>query len=99
MPDKTVSDILTFTQDMMLLVIEAQWDALAEMQSQQDAMLRKLFSDSSVVFSEHQKGELVEVQHLNKQMSDAAEIHKMDIVNELRSMRQGKAKANAYQSC
>jgi len=98
MTDHSVSDVLLFTQDMLLLVIEEQWDQLMEMQVQQDKMLRQLFAAADPMFSKQEKEDLLEVQRLNQEVLKAAEVYRTDIAAELRSMRQGQAKASAYQS-
>ena len=97
MVDKTASDVLLFTQDMMLAVLEERWDDLIEMQSVQDRMLKDLFA-ATQEFSEQQKEQLFEVQRLNQEIISEADKHKADIANTLRKMSQGKAKINAYQS-
>jgi hypothetical protein len=83
---------------MMLMAIDQKWDVLLEMQPQQDQMLKDLFKVEGVSFSEQEKLDLIEVQRLNKEVLQAADSHKADIASELRVMRQGKAKANAYLS-
>lgn len=97
MVDKTASEVLLFTQDMMLAVMEERWDDLIEMQSVQDGMLKDLFA-ATQEFSEQQKEQLFEVQRLNQEIISEADKHKADIANTLRKMSQGKAKINAYQS-
>lgn len=97
MVDKTASEVLLFTQDMMLAVMEERWDDLIEMQSVQDRMLKDLFA-ATQEFSEQQKEQLFEVQRLNQEIISEADKHKADIANTLRKMSQGKAKINAYQS-
>ena len=99
MVDLSVSDVLSLTQDMMMTVVEEQWDELVDMQIRQDEMLRQLFAaDGEMMFSDAEKEDLVEVQRLNQEILSAAEKHKSDIAHELRAMRQGKAKASVYQS-
>ncbi len=90
--------VLAYTQDMMLAAIEEHWDELREMQLNQDAMLQALFSVADVILSEAEQEELFEVQRLNQEILAAAEAYKGDIAMELREMRQGKAKASAYQA-
>ncbi len=90
--------VLAYTQDMMLAAIEEHWDELREMQSNQDAMLQALFSVAGLILSEVEQEELFEVQRLNQEILAAAEAYKGDIASELREMRQGKAKASAYQA-
>ncbi len=97
MNDKTASDVLLFTQDMMLAVLEERWGDLIEMQSVQDGMLKSLFATDSGFF-EQQKEQLFEVQRLNQEIIIEADKHKADIANTLRKMSQGKAKMDAYQS-
>lgn len=98
MTDKTVSDVLLHTEDMMLAVIEARWGDLASMQVIQDKMLKALFSVAGAVFLEKERKDFIEVQRLNQDILNAVESCKADIAAELRAMRQGKAKAGAYQS-
>ncbi len=98
MTDHSVSDVLLFTQDMLLLAIEEQWDQLMEMQVLQDKMLRQLFVADEPMFSKQEQEDLLEVQRLNQEVLNAAGTHRADIATELRSMRQGQAKANAYQA-
>jgi len=98
MTDHSVSDVLLFTQDMLMLVIEEQWDQLMEMQVLQDKMLRQLFAAADSMFSKQEQEDLLEVQRLNQEVLNAAEAHRADIATELRSMRQGQAKASAYQA-
>ena len=99
MPNQiTPSDVLSFTEDMMLSSIEERWDDLIEMQEKQGLMIRGLFSNDSRLFSEKEKQNLFEVQRLNQEIFNAAELHKADIATKLREMRQGKSKAGAYQS-
>lgn len=95
---ETVSDVLLHTQDMMLAAIEARWDDLANMQIIQDEMLKALFSVAEMVFLEKERKDFIEVQRLNQDILNAVEGCKADIAAELRAMRQGKAKAGAYQS-
>ena len=89
---------MAFTQDMMLAVIEQRWNGLMEMQLKQDEMLQELFSEPEVLLSEAEQDDLLEVQRLNQAILIAAEATKSDIAKELRTMRQGKAKANIYQA-
>jgi len=93
-----VSDILSFTQDMMLVVLEQQWEDLPDMQGKQDKMLKTLFSNKGRVFTAEEKEALFEVQRLNKDILIAAETSKDEVAIKLRGMRQGKSKAGAYQS-
>ncbi len=97
MVDKTASDVLLYTQDMMLAVIDERWDDLIKMQFVQNTMLKNLFA-ADMVFSEQQKQDLFEVQRLNQEIITEAGKHKADIANELRKMHQGKVKVDAYQS-
>lgn len=92
------SQVLSFTEDMMLSVIEGRWDELTEMQLKQDQMLRNLFSDKERVFLDKEKENLFEVQRLNQEILTAAGVHRTDIAAKLREMQQGKTKAGAYQS-
>lgn len=92
-----VLDVLSLTQDMMLCVLEDRWDELIEMQLKQDRMIKGLFSDTERLFLDKEKEGLFEVQRLNQEISNAAEVHKTEIASKLRGMRQGKSKAGAYQ--
>ncbi len=96
MADDAVSDVLMYTQDMMLAVIDNRWDDLLKMQSTQDKMLKKLFAVADAIFSEQQRADLLEVQCLNQKIVAAAALHRTDIAGELRKMRQGKLKAGNY---
>jgi len=93
-----VSEVLSFTQDMMMVVLEQQWDVLPDMQGKQDEMLKALFLDKAYVFTAEEKEALFEVQRLNKDILIAAEAFKAEIAAKLRGMRQGKSKAGEYQS-
>ena len=93
-----VSEVLSFTQDMMLVVLEQQWEDLPDMQGKQDKMLKTLFSNKGRVFTAEEKEALFEVQRLNKEILNAAERCKADVAGKLREMQQGKSKVGAYQS-
>jgi len=94
----SVSAVLSYTQDMMMVVLEQQWEALLEMQLKQDEMLKALFSGKDPGFTAQEKDDLFEVQRLNQEILTAAELHKTEIASKLRDMRQGKTKAGAYQA-
>ena len=94
----SVSAVLSYTQDMMMVVLEQQWEALLEMQLKQDEMLKSLFLSKSPDFTAQEKDDLFEVQRLNQEILTAAEAHKTEVASKLRDMRQGKAKAGAYQA-
>lgn len=94
----SVSAILSYTQDMMMVVLEQQWDILLDMQLKQDAMIKALFSSAETIFTEQDKQDLFEVQRLNQQILTAAEANKADVASKLRGMHQGKSKAGAYQA-
>jgi len=94
----SVSVVLSYTQDMMLVVLEQQWEDLLDMQLKQDEMLKALFSNKDPDFTAQEKDDLFEVQRLNQEILTAAESHKTEIASKLRDMRQGKTKAGAYQS-
>lgn len=94
----SVSVVLSYTQDMMLVVLEQQWEALLDMQLKQDEMLKALFSSKDPNFTAQEKDDLFEVQRLNQEILTAAESHKTEIASKLRDMRQGKTKASAYQA-
>jgi len=93
----SVATVLSHTQDMLMVVLEKQWDALFDMQLQQDEMLKALFSVENLSFSEQEKQDLFEVQRLNNEILIAAEANKAEIAGKLRNMHQGKSKADAYQ--
>ena len=90
----SVSAVLSYTQDMMMVILEQQWEALLEMQLKQDEMLKALFSSKDPNFTVQEKEDLFEVQRL----LNAAELHKTEVASKLRDMRQGKTKAGAYQA-
>ena len=94
----SVSAVLSYTQDMMMVVLEQQWEALLEMQLKQDEMLKALFSGKDPNFTVQEKEDLFEVQRLNQEILNAAELHKTEVASKLRDMRQGKTKAGAYQA-
>ena len=94
----SVSTVLSYTQDMMLVVLEQQWEDLLDMQLKQDEMLKALFSSKDPNFTAQEKDDLFEVQRLNQEILTAAESHKTEIASKLRDMRQGKTKASAYQA-
>ena len=94
----SVSVVLSYTQDMMLVVLEQQWEALLDMQLKQDEMLKALFSSKDPNFTAQEKDDLFEVQRLNQEILTAAEVHKTEVASKLRDMRQGKTKASAYQA-
>ena len=94
----SVAGILSHTQDMVMVVLEQQWDILLDMQLQQDEMLRSLFLGDDPVFTAKEQQDLFEVQRLNQQILEAAESHKAEVAGKLREMHQGKSKAGAYQS-
>ncbi len=94
----SVSTVLSYTQDMMLVVLEQQWEALLDMQVKQDEMLKALFSSKDPNFTAQEKDDLLEVQRLNQEILTAAELHKAEIATKLCDMRQGKTKASAYQA-
>ena len=98
MADLSVLDVLSLTQDMMVCVIDGRWDELIEMQLEQDQMIKHLFSDGERLFLDWEKENLFEVQRLNQEILNAAELHKTEIASKLRDMRQGQTKAGAYQS-
>ena len=98
MADQSVLDVLSLTQDMMVCVIDGRWDELIEMQAEQDQMIKNLFSDGERILLDWEKENLFEVQRLNQEISNAVELHKTEIASKLRDMRQGKTKADAYQS-
>ncbi len=98
MADQDVLDVLSFTQDMMVCVLEGCWDDLIEMQLKQDQMIKVLFSDTKRSFLDRDKENLFEVQRLNQEILNAAELHKAEIASKLRDMRQGQTKAGAYQA-
>ena len=94
----SVSTVLSYTQDMMLVVLEQQWEDLLDMQLKQDEMLKALFSSKDPNFTAQEKDDLFEVQRLNQEILTAAEVHKTEVASKLRDMRQGKTKASAYQA-
>jgi hypothetical protein len=98
MADQGVFEVLSLTQDMMVCVIDGRWDELIEMQLEQDQMIKNLFSDAGRLFLKEEKENLFEVQRLNQEILNAAELHKTEIASKLSDMRQGKSKAGAYQS-
>jgi len=98
MVDQCVLDVLSFTQDMMVCVLEDRWDELIQMQLKQDRMIKDLFSDGERLFLDKEKENLFEVQRLNQEILNAAELHKAEIASKLRELRQGKTKAGAYQA-
>ncbi len=98
MNEVSVSALLAHTQDMMLAVIEQNWESLPRLHSAQDSMIRALFSSPDRLFNSEEQEGLVEVQRLNSEIITAVESHKTDIAQQLRALQQGKNKANAYQS-
>ncbi len=94
----TVDKVLAFTQEMMLAVIDEQWDTLLEMQSQQDQMFKQLFEPEPPEFTEQERRDLLEIQRLNQDIQLAADQYKSELSEELRSLKKGKAKVSAYQS-
>ncbi len=98
MANQGVLEVLSLTQDMMVCVIDGRWDELIEMQLEQDQMIKNLFSDAERLFLNKEKENLFEVQRLNQEISNAAELHKTEIASKLRDMRQGKTKAGVYRS-
>lgn len=92
------SDVLSYTQDMMMAVIEEDWERLLEMQGEQDQMIRQLFADTARIFSGDEKKDMLEVQRLNQEILSATEAQKFEIADKLRDMKQGKSKAEVYQS-
>jgi len=94
----SVSTILSYTQDMMMVVIEQHWDVFLDMQLKQDEMLRALFADKGDDFSVEEKADLVEVQRLNQEILSSAEAYKSEVASKLHDMRQGKSQIDAYQA-
>lgn len=94
----SVAAVLSHTQDMVMVVLEQQWDVLLDMQLQQDEMLKTLFSAESLSFTEQEQQDLFEVQRLNTEILTAAEANKAEIAGKLRNMHQGKSKTGAYQA-
>ena len=92
----TASSILSYTQDMMMVVIEQRWDVLLDMQLKQDEMLRALFAGKGDDFSVVEKAGLVEVQRLNQEILSSAEAHKSELASKLHDIRQGKSQIDAY---
>ncbi len=92
------SDILLHTQEMMINVIEGQWDQLLAKQSRQDLMIKQIFFISDKIFSEREQEELEEVKRLNQEILKATETHRNETAKKLRDMRRGKTKAQAYQA-
>jgi len=98
MSNQNVQEILSFTEDMMLAVIEQRWDALSDMLSQQDRMLRNLFSEQQQPFSETENKHLLTVHRLYQEILVAAKNHRSEIAHELKKIRQGKTQITSYQS-
>jgi len=98
MVDQKVSDVLSYTEDMMGAAIEDRWDELIEMQAKQDQMIKDIFYPVGRLFLDKEKKELLEVERLNQEILSAAELHKTEIANKLRTMRKGKVKASVYQA-
>jgi len=94
----SVASVLSFTQDMMMVVLEQHWDVLLDMQLKQDEMIKGLFADQTVRFTDQEQEDLFEVQRLNQQILQAAELHKSEVAHQLRDMKQGKSKTGAYQA-
>jgi len=94
----SVASVLSFTQDMMMVVLEQHWDVLLDMQLKQDEMIKELFADKAVSFTGQEQEDLFEVQRLNQQILEAAELHKSEVAHQLRGMKQGKSKTGAYQA-
>ncbi len=97
MSEVSVSELLSHTQDMMMAVIEQSWDDLPGLHDQQDKMIRELFANNERLFSEEEAAALREVQRLSQEVISAVAEHKDVVAQEIRSLRQGKNKADAYQ--
>jgi len=94
----TVASVLSYTQDMMMVVLEQKWDVLLAMQLQQDKMIKGLFAKQDVSFTAQEQQDLLEIQSLNQQIMQIAEEHKAEAAHKLRELRQGKSKTGAYQA-
>ncbi|GEM_PF-6614260 len=94
----SVASVLSFTQDIMMVVLEQQWDVLLDMQLKQDEMIKELFADQTASFTAQEQEDLFEVQRLNQQILQEAELHKAELAHQLRDMKQGKSKTGAYQA-
>ncbi len=94
----TVSSVLSYTQDMMMVVLEQQWDIFEDMQRKQDEMIKGLFVNQDASFTAQEQEDLFEIQRLNQQMIQIAEEHKAEAAHKLRELRQGKSKTGAYQA-
>jgi len=81
-----------------MVVLEQHWDVLLDMQLKQDEMIKELFTDQAVSFTDQEQEDLFEVQRLNQQILEAAELHKSEVAHQLRDMKQGKSKTGAYQA-
>jgi hypothetical protein len=93
-----VSEALALAQDMMMSVVEGQWDSLMTMQLKQDEMVRQLFATEGLLLTAVEQQDLLELQRLNQEVLNAAENHKLEVAKTLTVMRQGKLKAKTYQS-
>ncbi|MFK5949018.1 MAG: hypothetical protein QM500_09660 [Methylococcales bacterium] len=94
----TVSSVLSYTQDMMMVVLEQQWDIFENMQLKQDEMIKGLFVNQDASFTAQEQENLFEIQSLNQQIIQIAEEHKAEAAHKLRELRQGKSKTGAYQA-
>ncbi len=94
----TVSSVLSYTQDMMMVVLEQQWDIFEDMQRKQDEMIKGLFVNQDASFTAQEQEDLFEIQSLNEQIIQIAEEHKAEAAHKLRELRQGRSKTGAYQA-
>ncbi len=94
----TVSSVLSYTQDMMMVVLEQQWDIFEDMQRKQDEMIKGLFVNQDTSFTAQEQEDLFEIQSLNEQIIQIAEEHKAEAAHKLRELRQGRSKTGAYQA-
>jgi hypothetical protein len=95
---KSVSNALEMTQDMWLGAIENAWDKVASLQNKQDALLRQIFTDSINELSTEDIGHIHEIERLNREILSAAQEHREQLGQQLRSLHQGHNQAKAYRS-
>ncbi len=95
---ESVSNALEITQDMLLGAIENAWDRVADLQHKQDALLRQIFTDSIAFLSTEDLDQIYEIQRLNREILNAAQEHREQLGQQIRTLHQGQNQAKAYRS-